>query len=321
MKRHHPLPFGAELVDGGARFRLWAPAARRVDCRFEGDGAKTLPMRPCEDGWFELTTTAAGAGTRYRYQVDGTPVPDPASRFQPEDVSGPSEVIDPAAFDWRDRSWTGRNWEEMVLYELHAGTFSATGDFTGVERHLDHVADLGVTGIELMPVADFPGRWNWGYDGVLLFAPDHRYGRPEDLKRLVEACHTRGLAILLDVVYNHFGPEGNYLHLYARQFFTERHHTPWGAAIDFDGPRSGPVRDFYIENALYWLEEFHFDGLRFDARPQSALGWMPRAKSISCSRTTRTRRATSSVRTAFRAASRRSGTTIGTMRCAWPRLV
>src|SRR5579885_598047 len=264
MRRHRRLPFGAELVPGGVRFRLWAPAAASVACVIEGDRPRQLAMTRQDGGWFELVAEA-DPGTRYRYLVDGLAVPDPASRHQPDDVAGPSEVIDPVAHVWRDADWRGRPWEEVVLYELHVGTFSAGGDFAGVERRLDHLVRLGVTAVELMPVADFPGRRNWGYDGVLLFAPDHRYGRPEALKRLVEACHERGLAILLDVVYNHFGPEGNYLHRYAPQFFTERHRTPWGAAINFDGPMSRPVRDFYIENALYWLEEFHFDGLRFDA--------------------------------------------------------
>lgn len=262
MKRHHVVKFGAEIAAGGVRFRLWAPTARHVDCAFDGE---TLAMAAEGDGWWELTTPAAKAGTRYRYVVDGNAVPDPASRYQPEDVHGPSEVIDPAATDWHDTLWRGRPWEEIVLYELHVGTFSESGDFAGVEQHLDHLVQLGVTAIELMPVADFPGRRNWGYDGVLLFAPDSRYGRPEDLKRLVQACHARGLAIFLDVVYNHFGPDGNYIGSYAQGFFTERHHTPWGAAINFDGAESRAVRDFYVENALYWLEEFHLDGLRFDA--------------------------------------------------------
>ena len=260
MRRHHELPFGAELVPGGVRFRLWAPKAERVSLRLEGIG--DLPMPRCEDGWTELTTGAARAGTRYRFVVDGREVPDPASRHQPEDVHGPSEVVDPRSYEWRDAAWQGRRWEEMVFYEAHTGTFSERGDFAGVQAHLDHLTELGVTALELMPVADFPGRRNWGYDGVLLFAPEAHYGRPDCLKRLVDACHARGLAVFLDVVYNHFGPEGNYLHTYAPAFFTERHHTPWGAAINFNVPE---VRRFYIENALYWLEEYHFDGLRFDA--------------------------------------------------------
>ncbi len=262
MRRHLELPFGAELIREGVRFRLWAPRAKAVALRLE-HGER--PMARAGGGWFELTTAAARAGSRYRYVLDGQAVPDPASRYQPEDVHGPSEVIDPRSYDWRDTDWRGRRWEEIVLYELHTGTFSERGDFAGVERHLDHLVSLGVTAIELMPVADFPGQRNWGYDGVLIFAPDSRYGRPEDLKRLVDTCHARGLAVFLDVVYNHFGPEGNYLHVYGPQFFTERHHTPWGAAINFDGEQARPVRDFYVENALYWLEEFQLDGLRFDA--------------------------------------------------------
>jgi maltooligosyltrehalose trehalohydrolase len=260
MKRHHELPFGVEIVGAGVRFRLWAPKAATVD--LELGGANRLALAREDGGWFGLTTTAAGTGSRYRYIVDGQNVPDPAARYQPEDVHGRSEVIDPTGYDWHDQDWRGRAWEEISLYELHTGTFSPGGDFTGVQRHLDHLTRLGVTAIELMPVADFPGRRNWGYDGVLLFAPDASYGRPDELKRLVEACHERGLAVLLDVVYNHFGPEGNYLHLYAPDFFTGRHQTPWGAAINFACPE---VRRFYVENALYWLEEYHFDGLRFDA--------------------------------------------------------
>ena len=192
-------------------------------------------------------------------------MPDPASRFNPDDVHGPSEVVDPAAFVWEDGAWRGRPWRDAVIYELHVGTFTPAGTFAGVAGRLDYLSELGITAIELMPVADFPGRRGWGYDGVLPFAPDACYGRPEELKRLVAAAHARGMMVLLDVVYNHFGPDGNYLHLYAPQFFTDRHHTPWGAAINFDGADARPVRDFFIHNALYWLEEFHFDGLRFDA--------------------------------------------------------
>jgi maltooligosyltrehalose trehalohydrolase len=259
------MPFGAEVQrDGRTRFRLWAPSAREVDLELEGVGER-LPMTPVGEGWFERTT-AAPPGTRYRLRVDGgLAVPDPASRFNPGDVHGASEVVDPGAFDWPDSAWHGRPWEEAVIYELHVGTFSPEGTFAGVEARLDHLAGLGVTALELMPVADFPGRRNWGYDGVLPFAPDAAYGRPEDLKRLVAAAHARGLMVLLDVVYNHFGPEGNYLHLYAKPFFTERHQTPWGAAINFDGPGSRVVRDFFIHNALYWIEEFYLDGLRLDA--------------------------------------------------------
>src|SRR5690606_21659937 len=208
----------------------------------------------------------AAAGSRYRYRIDGRLlVPDPASRFNPDDVHGASEVIDPGAFVWQDEDWYGRPWHEAVVYELHVGSFSPQGDFAGVEAKLDYLVALGVTAIELRPVADFPGQRGWGYDGVLPFAPDASYGRPEDLKRLVQAAHRRGLMVLLDVVYNHFGPDGNYLHAYAQPFFSARHQTPWGAAINFDGLGSETVREFFIHNALYWLEEYHLDGLRLDA--------------------------------------------------------
>jgi len=263
----HAMPFGAEvLAGGGVRFRLWAPGATRVDLRLEGVEPTEQAMAAEAGGWFALTVPAAGPGSRYRYRIDGDLlVPDPASRFNPDDVHGPSEVVDPAAFAWQDEGWRGRPWEEAVIYELHVGSFSPAGTFGGVEERLDYLADLGITAIELMPVADFPGRRNWGYDGVLPFAPDASYGRPEDLKRLVQAAHARGLMVLLDVVYNHFGPEGNYLHAYAPAFFNPRHETPWGAAINFDAPGRDTVRRFFIDNALYWLDEFHLDGLRLDA--------------------------------------------------------
>jgi maltooligosyltrehalose trehalohydrolase len=264
MRRRHELPFGAEVREGGACFRLWAPRAETVSLRLE-EGSLQIPMAAESDGWYSLTTSSAGPGSRYRYEIDGKTVPDPASRYQPEGVHGPSEVIDPGDHFWRDLGWHGRPWEEIVLYELHLGTFSEEGGCAGAEQHLDHVRELGATAVELMPVAEFPGARNWGYDGVFPFAPASHYGRPEALKRLVEACHERGLAILLDVVYNHFGPEGNYLPLIAPDFFNAFRQTPWGAALDFSGPRSGPVRQFFIENALYWLDEFQFDGLRLDA--------------------------------------------------------
>jgi maltooligosyltrehalose trehalohydrolase len=219
-----------------------------------------------DDGFYEVSTEKARAGSLYRYRINGeNEVPDPASRLNPQDVHGPSQVVDPTDFDWTDGNWRSRPWHEAVVYELHVGTFSPEGTFAGVQARLDHLVELGVTVIELMPVADFPGKRGWGYDGVLQFAPESAYGTPNDLKALVNAAHARGLAVMLDVVYNHFGPEGNYLGMYACQFFTERHHTPWGAAINFDGENSRAVRDFYINNTLYWLEEFHLDGLRFDA--------------------------------------------------------
>lgn len=265
MKRHHTMPFGATLLaDGGTHFRLWAPGVATVALRF--DEAEEYPMVAADAGWFELILPTAHAGSRYRFRLpDGLLVPDPASRYNPEDIHGPSEVINPVAFAWADGDWQGRPWEEAVIYELHIGSFTPAGNFDGVIERLDYLVELGVTALEIMPVADFPGRRNWGYDGVLLFAPDAAYGRPEDFKRLIAAAHERGLMVLLDVVYNHFGPEGNYLHAYAPDFFNPRHTTPWGAAINFDGEGSRTVRDFFIHNALYWLEEYHLDGLRLDA--------------------------------------------------------
>jgi len=267
MKQRHAMPFGAEArADGSTRFRLWAPGAARMDLETTSGGvASGMAMTALDAGWFEAHVAHAPAGTRYAYRTGGARIPDPASRFNPDDVHGASMVVDPLAFEWKDGGWSGRAWEEAVIYELHIGTFTPEGTFAAAIGRLDYLADLGVTALEIMPVADFPGRRNWGYDGVLPFAPDASYGRPEELKRLVEQAHLRGLMVLLDVVYNHFGPEGNYLHAYAPQFFNARHHTPWGAAINFDAEGARTVRDFFIHNALYWVEEYRFDGLRLDA--------------------------------------------------------
>lgn len=262
------MPFGADVLeDGRVRFRLWAPATGDIAlCLEQNDAEAILPMTALPQGWFECVTDKAQAGSRYRFRLDnGLRIPDPASRYNPDDVHGASEVVSPREFVWKDADWKGRRWEETVIYELHVGVFSPEGTYAGVKRRLEYLAELGITAIEIMPVADFPGTRNWGYDGTLLYAPDHRYGRLEELKDLVQSAHAKGLMVFLDVVYNHFGPEGNYLHLYAPQFFSERHHTPWGAAINFDGESSPTVRDFFIHNALYWLEEYHFDGLRLDA--------------------------------------------------------
>jgi 1,4-alpha-glucan branching enzyme/maltooligosyltrehalose trehalohydrolase len=258
------MPFGAELLDHGVRFAVWAPAAR--EARVHVDGV-TLPMKRAQDGFFRIVAEHAAAGSRYAFSFDGSDlhVPDPASRFNPEDVHRPSEVIDPKSFDWPDDGWRSRPWHEAVIYELHVGTFTPEGTYAAAEQKLDYLAKLGITAIELMPLADAPGRCNWGYDGVLQFAPEHGFGRPEELKRFVASAHARGIMVLLDVVYNHFGPDGNYLHLYAPQFFTPRHHTPWGNAINFDDDRADVVRSFFVHNALYWLEEYRFDGLRLDA--------------------------------------------------------
>ncbi|MEP7312682.1 MAG: malto-oligosyltrehalose trehalohydrolase [Pseudomonadota bacterium] len=262
---HYPLPFGVEFVEAGARFRLWAPAARRVDLVLADGDAADVAMTALADGWFEVTTARARAGTRYRYRIDGAlEVPDPAARAHDEE-SRSSVVVDPRSYHWQCNDWHARPWSEVVIYELHVGTFTPEGTYAGVQSRLDYLVDLGVTAIELMPLAEFPGQRGWGYDGVLPYAPDGAYGTPANLKSLIDAAHARGIAVLVDVVYNHFGPEGNYLHAYAPQFFTDRHQTPWGAAINFDGQHSRIVRDYFIHNALYWLKEYRFDGLRVDA--------------------------------------------------------
>ena len=257
------MRFGAAVGDGGVRFRIWAPDAKDVTLHIAGRG--DFPLEMGLDGWAECHVAQAQAGDRYGFRVAGLLVPDPASRYQPDDVHGLSEVVDPEATQWADADWRGRDWEQAVISEIHIGTFTRAGTFRAAIDHLAGLAELGFTAIELMPLAEFSGRRGWGYDGALPFAPESSYGRPEDLKALVQAAHGLGLMVLLDVVYNHFGPDGNYLDLTARRFVTERHHTPWGAAINFDGAESRPVRDFFIDNALYWLREFHFDGLRLDA--------------------------------------------------------
>ena len=271
MRLEHEMPFGAASRDDGTvRFRLWAPTAAFVSLRLNDSShpsgrQRHLQMPRDAKGWYEIVTDAA-PGMQYRFAIDGKQsVPDPASRFQPAGVHGPSEVINPRSYEWRDDNWRGRPWHEAVIYELHVGTFSPQGTYAGAEKKLDYLADLGITAIELMPISSFPGDRNWGYDGVLPYSPTANYGRPEDLKRFIDAAHARNLMVFLDVVYNHFGPEGNYLWLYAPQFFTDRHHTPWGQAINFDGAESRPVRDYFIHNAIYWLEEYRFDGLRLDA--------------------------------------------------------
>jgi maltooligosyltrehalose trehalohydrolase len=250
--------FGARLTADGASFRLWAPAAQRVDLLLE----KSFPLQPSRAGWFRADIAGVKAGARYKFRIDDEiDVPDPASAFQPDDVFGPSEVIDHAGFPWRARDWRGRPWQEVVLIETHVGTFTREGTYRAMIDKLDHLAASGITALELMPLADFAGSRGWGYDGVLWYAPDSAYGRPDDLKTLIDEAHLRGLMVFLDVVYNHFGPEGNYLGRYAPTFFTDA-QTPWGSVIDYRLPQ---VRAFAIENALNWLDEYRFDGLRFDA--------------------------------------------------------
>lgn len=268
MKRIHNVPFGAQLhPDGRTRFRLWAPSARSVELQLEGPSATPRRIKPEEsDGWYETTIDGLDVGDRYRYWIDhDVAVPDPASRFNPDGVQGASAIVDPCTFEWNDDGWSGRPWNEAVIYELHVGTFTRQGTYAALTERLPELARIGITALELLPLASFPGQRGWGYDGVLPYAPHPAYGTPDELKQLVQAAHGCGLMVLLDVVYNHFGPEGNYLSKYARPFFTDRYHTPWGQAINFDGEQSRPVREFFIHNALYWIEEYHFDGLRLDA--------------------------------------------------------
>ncbi len=258
---------GATWTGTATRFRVWAPEASRLEVVVETAGGQVChPMRPGSDGYFTTDLAGVAPGMRYRYRVDGTgPFPDPASRYQPDGVHGPSEVIDPGAYRWRDTGWSGMPLARLVLYELHVGTFSPEGTFAGVAERLTALADLGVTAVLLMPVADFPGRWNWGYDGVAPFAPARCYGRPDDLRALVDRAHALGLAVHLDVVYNHFGPDGAYQGAFSRTYASRTHRSPWGDAVNFDGPGSRPVRQYVIENALRWIHEYHLDGLRLDA--------------------------------------------------------
>ena len=260
----HAMPFGTELRDDGVAFRLWAPSQERASVIVDG---VEHALAPRADGWFERTLRDARAGSRYAFAFPGfgVHVPDPASRFQPEGIHAPSEVIDPRAYAWRENAWRGRPWHEHVLYELHVGTFTPGGTYASAVERLDDLVRLGVTAVELMPLGQPAGARNWGYDGVLPFAPQYAYGTPDQLKAFVDAAHARGLAVFLDVVYNHFGPEGNYLHAYAGTFFTDRHHTPWGAALNVDGEGAHTVREFFVQNALYWIGEYRLDGLRLDA--------------------------------------------------------
>jgi maltooligosyltrehalose trehalohydrolase len=266
------MPFGCALTPRGARFRLWAPSCANVqlELTLPGDARATRHAMRCADGWHGIDLPQACAGASYRFVVQTRDaqelaVPDPASRSNPQGVHGASMIVDPNAYDWRSLEWRGQSWPDAVLYELHVGTFTQEGTFAAACARLPCLRDLGVTALQIMPLAAFPGRRNWGYDGVLQFAPAPCYGAPADLKALIDGAHALGMMVLLDVVYNHFGPEGNYLHAYCPEFFNPAHRTPWGAAINFDGAGSRTVRDFFVHNALYWIEEFRFDGLRLDA--------------------------------------------------------
>jgi maltooligosyltrehalose trehalohydrolase len=262
----HPS-FGAIPIDNGVRFRVWATRARQLTLLLRrGDGLQRLAPVRGADGIWELFVPDVPAGSQYAYVLDdGTPLPDPTSRFQPDGVHGWSEVVDPLAYDWTDASWIGVDPRRVAIYELHVGTFSESGTFAGVREHLEYLRDLGVTAIELMPLADFPGRRNWGYDGASLFAPARAYGRPDDLRALVDRAHGTGLAVLFDVVYNHLGPEGAYLPHFSPDFLTGAHETPWGSAVNLDREGSATVRRLLLDNALHWIHEYHADGLRLDA--------------------------------------------------------
>src|SRR5690348_10362515 len=256
------LMYGATLEGGRAEFRVWAPHARQVTLRLVSGG--DLSMQRVADGTFSVRA-AAQAGDRYFYLVDEhKPLPDPVSRLLPEGVHGPSAIVDPSAFAWSDQAWRGLELRDYIIYELHVGTFSPEGTFDGVVQRLEYLKSVGISVIQLMPVAAFPGQRNWGYDGVSPYAVQASYGGPEGLRRLVNAAHRAGLAVMLDVVYNHLGHEGNYLRQFG-PYFTSRHQTPWGEAVNYDSDVSEGVRDYVIENALYWIREYHLDGLRLDA--------------------------------------------------------
>jgi maltooligosyltrehalose trehalohydrolase len=253
------------LGDGRCRFVVWAPNATTVDVHLLTPEDRYIAMRERPRGYFEATVDSVEDGNLYRFRLNGSSeFPDPASRHQPEGVHGPSAVVDPRRFEWTDQAWRGVRQRDLVIYELHVGTFSAEGTFGGVIPYLDYLRDLGITAIELLPVSQFPGERNWGYDGVFPFGVQHSYGGPEGLRRLVDACHASGLAVLMDCVYNHLGPEGNYLGQYG-PYFTDRYQTPWGQAINMDGAGSDEVRRYFIENGLHWIAEYHLDGFRLDA--------------------------------------------------------
>lgn len=273
--RNRLLPIGAEPMSrGGVHFRVWAPRRQRTEVVIEGgpgwehpDPPRTVELASEPGGYFSGLILTAGIGTKYRYRLDGGNdlFPDPASRYQPEGPHGPSQVIDPGTYKWNDEGWRGVGLEGQVFYEMHIGTFTREGTWEAASRELDELATLGITVLNIMPIADFPGRFGWGYDGVNLFAPTRLYGEPDDFRRFVDRAHSLGLAVILDVVYNHLGPEGNYLKQYSEDYFTDRYSNEWGEAVNLDGENSGPVRGFFLANAGYWIDEYHLDGLRLDA--------------------------------------------------------
>ena len=267
------LPIGAEpLRGGGTHFRVWAPKSAKVAIELAKSGRwespQTFDLTREPGGYFAGQVKEADPGMLYRYKLRGGSFPDPASRFQPEGPDGPSQIIDPAGFKWNDERWQGVQRTGQVIYEMHIGTFTGPGNWIAAQEQLKELKDLGITVIEIMPVAEFPGRFGWGYDGVDLFAPTRLYGKPDDFRRFVDHAHSVGLGVILDVVYNHFGPDGNYLKNFSDHYFTDRHKNEWGAALNFDGEQSEAVRDFFCANATFWIEEFHLDGLRLDATQQ-----------------------------------------------------
>jgi maltooligosyltrehalose trehalohydrolase len=272
------LPVGAEVLpEGGVHFRVWAPRHSRLELVFEpGDSLHShgsplsVELSPEGDGYFSVLAPSVRDGWRYRYRLDGNKnlYPDPASRYQPEGPCGPSQVVDPGQFHWTDKSWPGISIDGQVIYEMHVGTFTPPGNWKGALEQLEKLAETGITVAEIMPVADFPGSFGWGYDGVDLFAPTRLYGPPDDFRLFVDKAHSLGIGVILDVVYNHLGPVGNYLGEFSGSYFTRRYRGEWGEALNFDGPDSGPVREFFIANAGYWIAEFHLDGLRLDATHQ-----------------------------------------------------
>jgi maltooligosyltrehalose trehalohydrolase len=266
------FPIGAEVVSGGGvHFRVWAPRSRKVRIELSSgknfDGARAFDLSAEKGGYFSGVIKEAATGMFYRFKLDDGSFPDPASRFQPDGPHGPSQIIDPSKFKWTDQNWKGAS-DQLVIYEMHIGTYTPEGTYAAAAAHLPGLAELGVNLIEVMPVADFPGRFGWGYDGVSLFAPTWLYGTPDDFRSFINQAHGLGIGVILDVVYNHLGPDGNYLRHFSEHYFTDRHKNEWGQAINFDDRDSGPVREFFATNAAYWIDEFHLDGLRLDATQQ-----------------------------------------------------
>ena len=262
------FPIGAEPLGGGVHFRVWAPFHKRTNVVIEGLGAIALDDEQNE--YFSGFIDGIGSGTQYRFRVNNNNLllPDPASRFQPHGPHGPSEIVDPSSYRWGDHAWPGVRIQSQVLYEMHIGTFTSEGTWNAAREVLPQLADIGITLLEIMPVAEFAGEFGWGYDGVDLFAPTHLYGTPDDFRAFVDRAHSLGIGVILDAVYNHLGPDGNYLKHFSKAYFTDRYENEWGEAINFDGKHSAAVREFFVSNASYWIEEFHVDGLRLDATQQ-----------------------------------------------------